>query len=135
MRKRRQSTPSKCLAKWYTKKHPSGISERMLLFCTYLGGKNIGGLGALLAVLNVERDRLSFLQRIKLAVAGGKMEEYICTAFRSDETETLFGLFLDSACRHVNREKKRKNTAEEYVQPCAYYTQLFCLGKWQSIIL
>lgn len=66
-----------------------------------LSSDNVCGLRAFFTVLNVERDSLSFLQCIELAVAGGKVEEDIRTAISlGDETETLFGLFLDCACRH-----------------------------------
>lgn len=72
-----------------------------------LGSDDVGGLWALLAVLDVERDSLSFLERIELAVRGRKMEEDIRTFGLSDETETLFGLFLDCARRHKKSGKKK----------------------------
>lgn len=76
-----------------------------------LGSDDVGGLWALFAVLDVERDSLSFLQRIELTVRGREMEEDIRTFGLSDETETLFGLFLDCARRHKKKWEEKKLAA------------------------
>jgi hypothetical protein len=66
---------------------------------------HVGGLGALLALDDVEADPLILLERAESAVLdGGVVDEEISATFIGrDETESLFGVEpLDSALSHIN---------------------------------
>ncbi len=62
---------------------------------------NIGGLGALFALFDIELDGLADREVLVLAIAGTVVKEHIVLSLNRDKPETLFGLRLDNSCSHV----------------------------------
>ena len=80
--------------------------RRSVCYCAFCRENNVGGLGALIALFDIELHRLADLQILVLTVACAVVKEHISGALDGNKTETLVGLRLDNTCRHGRSEKE-----------------------------
>lgn len=72
-----------------------------------LCGNDIGSLRPLLALLDVELDRLALMQSIVLPVAGAVMEKDIGRSRDGNKAEPFLGFLLNGSCGHEKRGKEK----------------------------